>query len=141
MKNKKIIIITIIGILFISIGVAFIFTKNGKEEKRYDVPITKEKLAYSIESNSLEPFDLYFLQLENAKKNAIYSPLSIKYALAMLQEGTKGDSKAQINALIGDYKDFRECHVKANLLLIYRHFGDELLLARIGSHQALFKKY
>ena len=57
-----------------------------------------------MSSNSLEKFDLYFLQLENAKKNAIYSPLSIKYALAMLQEGTKGDSKAQINALIGDYK-------------------------------------
>ena len=51
------------------------------------------------------------------------------------------EPKYKDHALIGDYKDFRECHVKANLLLIYRHFGDELLLARIGSHQALFKKY
>ena len=104
MKNKKIIIITIIGILFISIGVAFIFIKNGKEEKKYDVPITKEKLAYSIESNSLEPFDLYFLQLENKKENKVYSPLSIKYALSMLAEGAEGESKKQILDIIYDYK-------------------------------------
>lgn len=51
------------------------------------------------------------------------------------------EAKYKDHGLIGDYKDFRECHVKANLLLIYRYFDDELLLARIGSHQALFKKY
>lgn len=51
------------------------------------------------------------------------------------------EAKYKDHALIGDYKDFRECHVKANLLLIYRYFNDELLIARIGSHQALFKKY
>ena len=35
------------------------------------------------------------------------------------------EPKYKDHALIGDYKDFRECHVKANLLLIYRHFGDK----------------
>ena len=55
-------------------------------------------------SNSLEKFDLYFLQLENGKQNKIYSPLSIKYALEMLEEGTTGESKAQISNIIGSYK-------------------------------------
>ena len=142
-NKKKIIIIVIILIFIIGGAFSYFYFFNGKDNKKEQVSNEKKeyKSAYRMEGNDLSDFDLYFLQLENAKKNAIYSPLSIKYALAMLQEGTKGDSKAQINALIGDYKDFRECHVKANLLLIYRHFGDELLLARIGSHQALFKKY
>lgn len=130
MKNKKIIIITIIGILFISIGVAFIFIKNGKEEKRYDVPITKEKLAYSIESNSLEPFDLYFLQLENKKENKVYSPLSIKYALSMLAEGAEGESKKQILDIIYDYKTNKYENSKnislANAMFIKEIYKDKI---------------
>ena len=43
-----------------------------------------------------------FLKLENNKKNMIYSPLSIKYALKMLEEGAEGNTKAQIEDLIGD---------------------------------------
>ena len=65
---------------------------------------TKQAFKYALKSNSLEDFDLRFLQLENEKKNKIYSPLSIKYALAMLNEGTEGESKEQISNLIGDYK-------------------------------------
>ncbi len=130
MKNKKIIIITIIGILFISIGVAFIFIKNGKEEKKYDIPITKEKLAYSIKSNSLEPFDLYFLQLENKKENKIYSPLSIKYALSMLAEGSEGESKKQILDIIYDYKTNKYENNKnislANALFIKEIYKDKI---------------
>lgn len=41
-----------------------------------------------------------FLKLENEKKNMIYSPLSIKYALSMLNEGASGNTKAQIEKLI-----------------------------------------
>ena len=52
---------------------------------------TKQAFKYALKSNSLEDFDLRFLQLENEKKNKIYSPLSIKYALAMLNEGTEGE--------------------------------------------------
>lgn len=47
-------------------------------------------------------FDLMFLKLENEKTNKIYSPLSIKYALKMLEEGAEGETKEQISKLIGD---------------------------------------
>ena len=102
MKNKKIIIITTIIVLLISISI-ILFIKFNKE-KKYDDPIIKEKAVYSIKSNSLEPFDLYFLQLENKKENKVYSPLSIKYALSMLAEGSEGESKKQILDIIYNYK-------------------------------------
>ena len=41
--------------------------------------------------------------------------------------------------LIGNWKGFRECHLKPDLLLIYRYIDDELQLARLGSHNELFK--
>jgi len=44
---------------------------------------------------------LKFLKKENEKKNMIYSPLSIKYALKMLNEGADGNTKKQIEDLIG----------------------------------------
>lgn len=104
-KSKKgyIIIIIIIALLIL---LTLFIVKNKKETKPIDSEITSEikKSAYQINSNSLEKFDLYFLQLENEKQNKIYSPLSIKYALEMLEEGTTGESKAQISNIIGSYK-------------------------------------
>lgn len=63
-----------------------------------------QKSKYWIASNSIESFDLAFLSLENESENKIYSPLSIKYALKMLEEGATGQSKAQISGVIGNYK-------------------------------------
>ena len=56
-----------------------------------------------ISTNDLSDFDLSFLKLEDKKENLVYSPLSIKYALKMLEEAASGDSKTQIAKLIGDY--------------------------------------
>ena len=58
---------------------------------------TKQAFKYALKSNSLEDFDLRFLQLENDRKNKIYSPLSIKYTLAMVNEGTEGKSIEEIS--------------------------------------------
>jgi len=42
------------------------------------------------------------------------------------------------HALIGDWKDFRDCHVKPDLVLIYRKPDDAVLqLVRLGSHSEL----
>ena len=81
-------------------------------------------------NKSLENFDLYFLQLENTKENKIYSPLSIKYALAMLQEGAKGETKEQITNLIGDYKPKAYTNSEhmsfANAMFIRNTFKDKV---------------
>lgn len=42
--------------------------------------------------------------------------------------------------LSGNWKGYRECHLKPDLLLIYRKpDGDTLRLARLGSHSELFE--
>lgn len=97
-------------ILFLGIGV-YTYKNKLKGENTIKPIKTDEtetiqafEYKYALKSNSLEDFDLRFLQLENDRKNKIYSPLSIKYTLAMLNEGTEGESKEQISSLIGEYK-------------------------------------
>lgn len=42
------------------------------------------------------------------------------------------------HALSNDWKDYRDCNVKPDLVLIYRLIGDDrLILARLGSHSEL----
>ena len=42
------------------------------------------------------------------------------------------------HALTGDWKDHRDCHIKPDLVLIYRKpDGTTLQLVRLGSHSAL----
>lgn len=109
-KNKKgkkaLIVILIVLILGIAGAGSYLFIFKDKEKKTTKIK-TDQKEVYSdyrMSGNSLEKFDLAFLKLENDEKNKVYSPLSIKYALAMLSEGSKGETKKQIDTIIGDYK-------------------------------------
>ena len=48
------------------------------------------------------------------------------------------ETRHRDHALTGDWKDHRDCHVKPDLVLIYRKPDDETLqLVRIGSHSEL----
>ena len=102
-KKGIIILLVFLALLAIGFGVYYFINKNT-ESTKVDTNTKKYKSEYRISSNGLENFDLYFLKLENEEKNKVYSSLSIKYALEMLSEGAGGDSKKQIDAVIGDYK-------------------------------------
>jgi len=65
-------------------------------------PPTQNATDVSNVSNSNTEFDFTFLKMENKKKNMLYSPLSIMYALKMLQEGADGDTLAEINKVVGN---------------------------------------
>jgi len=82
----------------------YYFTEQNVDIEEKDTEVQNVNSPYRISGNGLEDFDISFLKMENNNKNMIYSPLSIKYALAMLSEGSKGISKAQIDAVIGDYQ-------------------------------------
>ena len=56
-----------------------------------------------VVDNKVKDFDLAFLKLENKETNLIYSPLSIKYCLAILSEGANGDTKTQIDNVLDGY--------------------------------------
>jgi mRNA interferase YafQ len=49
------------------------------------------------------------------------------------------DAKYRDHALGGNWSGHRECHIKPDLLLIYRKLGDDILeLVHLGSHSELF---
>lgn len=111
-NKKKTIIICIIVLLVIIAAVCiyfFLIRKSDNEENNNNNEVNNEtevintNSPYKLTSNGLESFDLYFMQLENNGKNKVYSPLSIKYALAMLSEGANGATKEQIDNIIGEY--------------------------------------
>lgn len=104
-KNKNLIVIIIIIVLLALLGAYFVLTKGNKENKKDVISNEPKKVsAYRMSGNSIEDFDLAFLMLESGEKNKLYSPLSIKYALAMLSEGAKGSTKEQIDDIVGGYK-------------------------------------
>ncbi len=46
--------------------------------------------------------------------------------------------KHRDHSLTGDWKDHRDCHIKPDLILIYRKANNDLLqLVRLGSHSEL----
>lgn len=47
--------------------------------------------------------------------------------------------KYQDHQLKGNLKQFRECHIKPNLLLMYQLQDDMVQLVRLNSHSELFK--
>ncbi len=64
----------------------------------------------------------------------------LKVAIEKLVKKEPLEQKYKDHKLIGDYLGCRECHIKPNLLLIYRYNNDilELALIRVGSHSELF---
>lgn len=134
-KKKSLIIITII-LVIIALGI-FIFFKvkvnknNSKpDDNKENVEVKRENKysAYQLKDNKLSNFDLYFLQLENNKQNMIYSPLSIKYVLEMLSSGTDGESKYQIDDILGTYTNKKYTNNKnmsfANALFVRNSYKD-----------------
>ena len=105
-KSNKKIIIPIIVFLVIAILLAILVPPFLKGHKKESGEVKKNLKAsdYRMKGNSLEDFDLFFLKEENKEENVVYSPLSIKYALAMLADASAGESKEQITNVIGDYK-------------------------------------
>lgn len=130
-KNKlKIVIILVITIILIASVVAcVIMFSKGKAKENNEVAHSLESVEEpEISSQAREQamnsdFALKFLKLENNKQNMIYSPLSIKYALKMLEEGAAGKTKTQIESLIGNeiltkYENIDEVLSLANSLYI-----------------------
>lgn len=59
----------------------------------------------------------------------------------LLTENKPLPKNCRDHALAGDWKGYRECHIKPDLLLIYRTAKPGLLqLARLGSHSELFSR-
>ena len=60
--------------------------------------------------------------------------------ISMLQKQEPLPEEKRDHSLVGNYKGYRECHVRPDLLLIYKIKKKELelLLFRIGTHSDLY---
>ncbi len=92
----------VIAIIIVAIILVAIFAVVINKEKQETEGNTIISEVDSNEQILESDFSLKFLKLENEKQNMVYSPLSIKYALNMLNEGAAGNTKTQIENVIGD---------------------------------------
>ncbi|MGL1930243.1 MAG: type II toxin-antitoxin system YafQ family toxin [Desulfotalea sp.] len=58
--------------------------------------------------------------------------------ISMIQRGDSLTVHYKDHPLTGNWDNFRDCHIKPDLVLIYRVEENTLQLARIGSHSDLF---
>lgn len=64
----------------------------------------------------------------------------LESVLSALMEDRALPEANRDHALSGDSAGYRECHIKPDLLLIYKKPNEEVLrLARLGSHSDLFR--
>lgn len=147
-KKKNIIIIAIILVILIAGILVFLKIKknNSKpdDNNQNQVEVKRENKysEYQLKDNTLSNFDLYFLQLENNKKNMLYSPLSIKYVLEMLNSGAEGETKNQITDILGTYVSKKYQNNRnmsfANALFVRNSYKDSIKTSYID---ALLNQY
>ena len=80
-------------------------------------------------------FKVDFKKLNNDDKE------KLKHVLTILVNNENLEERHKNHQLIGNYSGSMECHIKPDLLLIYKIdiVLNELQLIRVGSHSQLFK--
>lgn len=125
MDNKKKMVIVIIALLVVIIAL-IVYKKviNKDPEKPIDNPIV----------NPNKDFDSKVIYETNnlvKKENYLISPLSMGYALSLLNEGADGNTKSQIDSLLNGYTLTSMAGVKnkigiANLLFVRNQYKDDI---------------
>ena len=85
------------------------------------------------------PSNQFKKDLKLAQKRG-YDLDKIKKVIALLANGEPLEAKYRDHLLIGDYGNYRECHIQPDWLLIYKIEDDQLILflSRTGTHSDLF---
>jgi mRNA interferase YafQ len=71
-------------------------------------------------------------------KKPIQDIIEVSNVISELQKGRILEAKYVDHPLSGNWDGFRDCHIKPDLVLIYRIYENTLQLARIGSHNDVF---
>jgi len=68
--------------------------------------------------------------------------VELKTIVELIASDQPLEQKYHDHQLTGNLKDFRECHIRPDWLLIYQKIQDKLILvlSRTGSHSDLLKK-
>lgn len=108
-------IVLIVIVIVIVIGIISVILNKSKSSKENEVAeqktsqfenkaenTTSSYTEVDTDTNTDMDFSFEFLKMENEEENIVYSPLSIKYALKMLSDGANGNTKTQIDRVIGN---------------------------------------
>ncbi len=72
-------------------------------------------------------------------KMPIPDVIEVGQVISTLQKGETLTAKYVDHTLSGNWSGYRDCHVKPDLVLIYKIDSKILKLARIGSHNEVFQ--
>ena len=129
-KSGKILTGTICGIIGIALGAAGYFgvAQILNNQKTPECECDCEEVA--VDTSSDVDFD--FLKMETAEQNLIYSPLSIKNGLSLLNAGAAGSTKSQIENVLGNneltkYNNIPDVLSLANSIFIRDTFKNDVL--------------
>lgn len=121
-----IMIVLILVVALIIVGIVFVVlnrNNDSKSSKKQEIQVEDQKTDTKTDYAGME-LSFKFLKMENKKENIVYSPLSIKYALQMLNDGANGNTKTQIENVIGNttnlakYDNINDILSLANVLYI-----------------------
>ena len=109
-----------------------------RSKKRKAAPKPKEEGAREV-PRTLAYTGAFKKDFKREKKGEHAATLEadLKTILAELQMDRPLKPKHSDHALKGEWKDHRDCHIKPDLILIYRKEANELQLVRLGSHSEL----
>ncbi|MGI5098781.1 type II toxin-antitoxin system YafQ family toxin [Treponema vincentii] len=91
-------------------------------------------------------FDIrYTVQFKKDYKLAVkrgYNPKELEKVIDLLKTGEPLPQIYKDHPLSGEWKNYRDCHIRPDWILIYRVIEDSLILelSRTGTHSDLFKK-
>lgn len=93
----------------------------------------KRLWVYKLETSS--KFDKQYKKIAKTKDIILVDDV-----ITTLLSGKPLNRKYEDHPLKGNYKGYKECHIKPDLLLIYKKDDDILVLncIRLGSHSQLF---
>ena len=66
--------------------------------------------------------------------------IKLQDVIEKLTDGKRLEQKYKDHQLSIIWKNYRDCHIEPDWILIYRTTSEELILERTGSHSELFKK-
>jgi mRNA interferase YafQ len=89
---------------------------------------------------TIEPTSAFKRDFKREAKGRYGKSLQTEFPelIQRLAEDLPLEARFRDHALAGEWKDHRDCHVRPDLILIYRKPDDETLqLVRLGSHSEL----
>ena len=86
-------------------------------------------------------FEKSYRKLKKSGAFKLATRKDLEEIIVTLSAGKRLDTSYSDHQLKGEFKDYRECHIKADLLLVYRIDENEgiIVLIDIGSHSQLFE--